>query len=408
MSEPSPWEKVDHRVHALLPPVGHWAFSPSEQYLAWSEGLDLRAVYITELPSMRTVCTIEGAGALALSWADDETLRVVRGERDRVVVSRHAIPDGGPIGEVSVPRDGLSTTVQTSADGRVVLVRSVSYARLGDAPRGFLVGAAGEDDVDTLALRHPRVVVDRHRRGAPVDCALSPDGRVVAVLHQQLRSPWDATLCFASHRAPLSALTPFPDGNARLLGWVSPTRVLVQHERALLAVERDGDFSRPIKIPEAAAVEGSLDLHPERDQVLLCARVVGDGRYRTLALRARLDGSSPEVTPLSEGRALDDGGVRDGGACWDRDGTVLTLTQSPPGVATLARRPAASSALARLARFKLFGEPPVRLAHFKLIGERPVDLALAPSPRRERFALTWRAFDRGPADPVRRLALFAP
>ena len=50
----------------------------------------------------------------------------------------------------------------------------------------------------------------------------------------------------------------------------------------------------------------------------------------------------------------------------------------------------------------------VRLAHFKLIGERPVDLALAPSPRRERFVMTWRAFDRGPADPVRRLALFAP
>jgi len=394
-----PWVKIDYRVHVLTPAVGAFAFSLSERYLAWVEGPDMRAVQVTELPSMRTVCTLEGADFLALSWADDETLRVVRSERERVVVSRHAVPDGGALGTVSLPRDGLTTTVQTSADGRVTLIRSVSYVRSGDAPRAFLVGAAGDDDVAPLALLHPRIETARDRRAAPIDCVQSPDGRVVAVLHQQSGPPWNASLWFAAPHARPSPPTPFSEGYARLLGWVSPSRVIVLHRLAggdaLVVVDRDGTSSRATMISAASPIDGSLDLHPERDQVLLCVRVDGNGRYRTLALRARLDGSTPEAITLSEGRVLGDGGVRDGGACWDRDGAILSLTQSPPGVANLTRRPAVTATGARL-------------AHFKLIGERPVDLALAPSPRRERFVMTWKCFDRGPADPVRRMALFAP
>lgn len=399
MSEYCPWVKIDYRVHALTPAVGHWAFSPSERYLAWVEGPDMRAVQVTELPSMRSVCTLEGADFIALSWADDDVLRAVRGEREKVVVSRHAVPDGGMLGEASVPRDGLTTTVQTSADGRVMLIRSASYARPGDAPRAFWVGAAGDDDVASLALLHPRIELARHRRAAPIDCAQSPDGRVVAVLHQQPAPPWNAALWFASPHAPPSRPTPLSEGYARLLGWVSPSQVLVLHSLAdgvaVVAVDRDGALSRAATITAASPLEASLDLHPERDQFLLCASRLGHGRYRTLALCVRLDGAAPEIITLSEGRALGDGGVRDGGACWGRDGAVVTLTQSPPGVANIMRRPTLTATGARL-------------AHFKLIGERPVDLALAPSPRRERFAMTWKCFDRGPADPVRRLALFAP
>lgn len=398
MSEYCPWVKIDYRVHALTPAVGHWAFSPSERYLAWVEGPDMRAVQVTELPSMRTVCTLEGADFLALSWADDETLRVVRREREKVVVSRHAVPDGGALGAVSVPRDGLSITVQTSADGRVTLIRSVRYAKPGDAPRAFLVGAAGDDDVTALALLHPRIEIAQDWRATSIDCVQSPDGRVVAALQQKSIPPHDASLWFAAPHTRPSSPTPFSEGSLCLLGWVSPSRVLVSHSLAdggaLVAVDRDGALFRAATFATARPIAASLDLHPERDRLLLCASQLGSGRYRTLALCVRLDGAAPEVITLSAGRVLGDGGVRDGGACWDRDGAIVTLTQSPPGVANLMRRPTVAATGARL-------------AHFKLIGERPVDLALAPSPRRERFAMTWKCFDRGPADPVRRLALFS-
>jgi hypothetical protein len=391
-----PWVKVGERLQMLTPAVGCFAFSPSERYLAWVEGPDMRAVQVSELPSMRTVCTLDGSDFFALSWVDDEVLRVVRGDGDRVVVSRHAVPDGGPLGAVSVPRDGLTTSVQCSADGRAVLLRSLSYARPGDAPRAFLVGGAGDDDGAAIPLLHPRVALPRARTATRIDCVQSPDGRLVAVLQQTEQS---AALWFAAPGAPPSTPNPFSGSYVQLLCWVSPSSVLaVRHQAGsgeFVVVDRAGAISHVATIPAASAIEGSLDLHPDRDQVLLCARVDSHGRYRTLALRVGLNNAAPDAIPLSEPRAPD-GATRDGGACWDRDGGIVTLTQSPRGVANLMRRPTAVAA-------------GVRLAHFRLIGERPVDLALTASPRREHFIAAWRCFDRGPADPVRRLALvYAP
>ncbi|MFO0609690.1 MAG: hypothetical protein U0324_41415 [Polyangiales bacterium] len=401
MSEYCPWVKVDYRVHALTPAVGVWAFSPSERYFAWVEGPDQRAVHVTELPSLRTVCELRGQDFLALSWCDEETLRVVRGERDKIVASRHAVPDGGGLGAVTVPRDGLTTSVQASADGRVVLIRATTLARAGDAPRAFLVGAAGDDDVTTVTLAHPHVEVPRHARVTSIDCTLSPDGRVVAALHQHSRSLWNASLWFAAPHAPPSTPTPFTSGNARVLGWVSPSRVLLSGEAAegdelaAMLVERDGFFHCAPALATGSPLAGSFDLHPQRDRFLLGARRVRGGRYQTLALCARVGDTRAEAITLSDGRAVGDGGLFDGGACWGRDGAIVTFTQSPPGVANLTRRESMRG-------------PGHRLAHFKLIGERPVDLALTASPHRERFLMTWRSFDRGPADPVRRLALYAP
>lgn len=394
MSEYCPWVKVDYRVHALTPAVGPWAFSPSERYLAWAEGLEHRAVHVTELPSMRTVCEIAAPDVASLSWVGDEVLRVVRRDRDRVVVARHGVPDGGELGSASVPRDGFVTGVQASADGRVALLYATGYAPKGAPARAFLVGAAGDDEASALPLTHPRVPVSARSLQPVFHCSLSPDGRAVAVC--QIEAIGGGALWFAAVGGASSESVALPMGTS-LLGWLSPTRVLLHtlaEGGALLVADRDGSCAPLTKARVGAPVDGAFDLHPERDQLLLCVQGVVGSRDRTLALCVGVDGAAPTAIRLSAIGASD-GGLRDGGACWDPQGAVVTLTQSPRGVANLTRRHTVRG-------------PGARLAHFKLIGEGPVDLALAASPGRERFAMTWRSFDRGPSDPVRRLALFAP
>jgi len=392
VSEYCPWVKIDYRVHALTPAVGRWAFSPSERYLAWVEGPEMRAVHVTELDSMRTVCTLEGVGLLALAWVDGEVLRVVRAAAREVIASRHAVPDGGSLGVATMPRDSLAMSAQTSADGRVTLVRQERFRQAQHTSRAFLIGWRGEDEVTELSLHDPRPPRGPYVQ-PQVDCALAPDGhRVGIVFHESpLGNP---LVLFVTAGGGWMAEVPLSRVNVRALGWVSPTALLLHVGATLVCAELDGTSAHVAQLSGVTALDG-LDLHPERDQLLLRGLRPADGaRYRTVALRVRLDGARLEVVALSGDRSPEPSAY-DGGACWDRDGAIVTLTQSPPGVANLMRRPTVAAAS-------------VRLAHFKLIGERPVDLALAPSPRRERFVMTWRAFDRGPADPVRRLALFAP
>ncbi len=383
-----PWVKVGERLQMLTPAVGCFAFSPSERYLAWVEGPDMRAVQVSELPSMRTVCTLAGSDFFALSWVGDEVLRVVRADRDRIVVTRHAVPDGGALGVAAVPRDSLTMQAQSSADGRVVLIRQAHFRQSQRTSRAFLVGARSDDAVTELSLLDPRMPSGPDAR-AQVDCALAPDGhRVGIVFHGAPRA--DPRVSFVTGGGDRVAEVPLERGDVQVIGWVSPTALLLHVGTALVRAELDGTSALVTPVPALTSLD-DFDLHPERGQILHCVRSIESGRHRTLALRVGLTPSAPDFISLSEARAPD-GATRDGGACWDRDGGIVTLTQSPRGVANLMRRPTAVSAS-------------VRLAHFKLIGEHPVDLALTASPRRDHFIAAWRCFDRGPADPVRRLAL---
>jgi hypothetical protein len=162
---------------------------------------------------------------------------------------------------------------------------------------------------------------------------------------------------------------------------------------ALWRVEAGGAAERLAELATVAGFDGG-SLHPERDRALFRGlHRVGGGRWRTVAVCLRLDGGGHDVVTLSGDRDPADG-VRDGGACWGADGALFTLTQSPAGVANLTRRDAP-------------GGPGRRLVKFGLPGRRPHDLTLAATPARTGFVATWRAFDRGPADAVRRLALLS-
>jgi len=386
----SPWVKVDDRVTALTPAVGRFAFSPSGRYLAWVEGPAMARLHVTALDSLRTVCTLDDPGAFALAWAGDDELRVVRAVDRAVIASRHGLPDGGALGAVTMPRDSFGMRAGWSADGRVALVHQASYHRAKSAARAFLVGARGDDVATELALA-PATPEGRGPFVPPApECALSPDGHRVAVVLRT--SPHGEPLArFVDAGGARVAEVPLPRGEARVLGWASPTALLFHNGATLLRADLDGSCTHVATLPAGTAVD-DLDLHPERDRLLLRALRAGDGaRYRTLALHVPLGGAPAAAITLSGDRSPESG-MRDGGACWDAAGAILTLTQSPPGVANLARRDAP-------------GAPGRRLAKFGLPGERPHELTLAASPSRTRFLATWKAFDRGPADPVRRLML---
>lgn len=395
MRERSPWVKVDDHVHLLTPAVECHAFSPSERYLAWTGA---GAVHVTELDSLRTVCTLPLRGVFSLSWIGDEVLRVAREVIQHqiavsLVLSRHGLPDGGTLGTTSTERFMVSGApkyphLQTSLDGRVALAR-VAYGRDDSFPHTWLVGAAGDDDIARLALTEPPDVP------VPAEASLGPDGHIVAILqHASYVGP--AAIRFTTTRGASSQTARLPPGYFRLIGWVSPTHVLIlgfreEEPTTLLLVGRDGSHT-DLGASPFEGLDGPFDLRPERDQILVrWSHSSGRERLRTFALRVPLDGSAPEAVPLSGWRALETA-RRDGGACWDRDGALLTLTQSPPGVANLARRDAS-------------GAPARRLMQFSLSGDHPYDLDLAASPRRTRFVATWMTGPAGSDSSVRRLAL---
>jgi hypothetical protein len=390
--EHSPWVRVDDRVTMLTPAVEAFALSPGGRYLAWVEDPPKAVVHVTELASLRTVYSLQHAGAFALLWQGEEVLRVFDAVGRRVTATRHAVPDGGTLGVATMPRESMKVDVHSSCDGRVSMV--TSSFNVGWRRPLWLVGVGGDDAVAPVPLDDVPQGLPSHLPLAGVDCALSPDGhRLVLVVQRSLQG---STVRFMSVEGQCLSEASCPMANGTPLGWLSPTEVLFQgvpHDdrAALVRVALDGTCTALATFPSTEGFEW-VGLHPERDRVLLRRlHPMKNGYERTVAVCLVPTTGAVALLTLSHGRLPSYVGL-DGGVCWTTTGEFLTLTQSPPGVAHLTRR-------------EVPGAPGRRLATFGLPGERPHGLALTASSEGTRFVATWHTFDRGPLDAVRRLAL---
>jgi hypothetical protein len=421
MSDFEPWVTYGDRVKLSIAAVGRFAFSPDDAHLAWTTHDEAREVTVTEVATGRTVAWFNGASVCALHWASGETLRVLRRKGADATLHAHAIPDGGELARVDLPAVGaMRVTLDASADGRTALVGNAArsdWLLSRHAQRRYLVrGELGEEvsPIDPFVLTDP----DARARPRSARYALSPDGDAVAVVYgatlgtsrssPRARLPAaDAATAFLDLRTRTASARAIAEAaDPRCVRWVSPSGVLVAYvddadRTALYRVDAAGEAFLIARLEASLRGDEPMEVHPDRTRVLLRAERVSEGRrlrQRSLAMVLPLPaerGPPVQAEVVELGSATRSSSApSSGGACWDRGGRLLTLTQVGSREAHVARRETAKAA-------------PSAVVQFALIGAEPHDLALAVSPRGTRALATWRTLDRGEADPVTRMALIA-
>lgn len=375
----SPWRRLDGGVAALGEAVGCFAFSPADRYLAWADRATSTRVHITELDSLRGVCSIDAPGAFSLAWQGEEALRVVRLDGGALVFADHAVPDGGEVHRLALPARG-AVAVEHAVDGRAALVTPsrIAYGR-HNALRW--VGAHGADDVLDAGFLdlwgEPR-----RRLGYPGMCAsLSPDGSLLA-LGAGDGAAASGEVRFVTRggeRVGGVETTGAPAG----LAWASGARLIAtlrEPERtALVAVDRAGGCARLMDLARGFVV-ASVEASPDRERALVVGSVEIVGGIRVAAAAVvRLDGGDVASVSLS-GRVAPRAGGPLGAACWGPDGEVVTLTHDAARVATLSRHASTDA-------------EPMPFARFVVGGGGLRDDALTASRTRRWVAATWWAHD---------------
>ena len=363
----------------LQPRASCFAFSPDDALLAWCEGPEGRAVHVTELATMRTVTTLDGATVRALHWSSPETLRVLRQTGVDATMHAHAIPDGGEVATVALPRIGYWPMFSASHDGHVALV-SREWWRWDHTERAsvnawILRGEAGDvvEHVDPFARVKPRGFAP----SGNARYAMSPDGaRLAIVLDTLTERTRPAALpsrvffiALQSGEVDTHALS--TDDHAELLRWVAPSRILVVFKvygrpGSMLLIDDAGREREAARwsSPDAFC-EGELALHPERDRVAFMLHRRAWGEFlcdaATVALPGR-EGASPiERIQLSSQEWLPDEKHLYGGVAWNAHGELLTLSVEAPDEAVLSRHDATERRVREVARFTLTGGRPHRL-----------------------------------------------
>ncbi len=391
------WVAPRDGVRSLVPAVGALAFAPDESHLAWVDGLDLGAVHVTELTSSRTVLSLRGARAVALDWSAPDALRVLRRAGADATLHVHAVPDGGELARIALPKVGVwPVSIEAPVEGRVSYVGPTAWEpSLTAQPdlRAWLV----RDDGTATRFDPYALLGARERSAAPrARCAMSPDGATLAVAFGPREG--NGAVAFVDLASGVARRVALGDGGTPThLRWVGPSRVFVARVDALSRTAMHTvDPSGPGELRGTLAANhalrpGCIDLHPDRHTLLLPTerrRFLTGTDARTLVEALALDGPTTTRAAFELSRAR----PPSGGACWDARGRLLTLTHPRLREAHLARRES------------LAGEPHV-LLHLPLPGEQPEELAMTLSPRRATAAVTWFTSERGPAERARRLTL---
>lgn len=393
MREPTPWTPLGDGVWSLRTRVRRHAFSPDDAHLAWCEGLDERTVHVTELATMRTVASLEGAAVRALHWSSPETLRVLRQTGTDATLHAHAVPDGGEVATVALPAVGLWPILRASRDGQVALVcrESWTWDHAPSVAAWVLRGERGDEvsRLDPLALVTPR----RFAASGSALFALSPDGERLAVVLNTGTSPEPtgalaSRVFFVSLRGEVDTHALTTLDRASLVRWIAPSNILAAFENsrgegAMLCIDAQGRereaarWSRPDEL-----LRGGFDLHPDRSRAVFTLRHATWEDFSCHAATLTLPSAAAPRAPfarveLSRQEWTADARPLDGGACWDARGDLVTLSVTASDEALLARHDAPDGAARVLARFAL-------------TGPRPRRLALRASPLRTNVLATWQ------------------
>ncbi len=416
MSDVGHWVVSGERVRSLIPSVHTWAVSPDDAWIAWTERQREREVHVTELSSWRTVTSLPGAPILALRWTSPSTLIALRSAQRHATLHAYAIPDGGELSRATLSDVGFQGgEIDASADGRTMLIGALTrngWLGAREAVREvYLVRGELCDDVariDPFDVAGPRSALP----GWLGRCALSPDGHGIAVALSPAKpaagaptSAGEASMTFISLTTrAVRAHALREAGNPTHLLWVSPTSVVAafvddQWSTGLHRIDEEGACSLVTRLDrnDRLRTGPSLKLHPDRARMLTIVERAADRQRTNVRCLAMVVGLSTggaaqsEILGLSRERNLS---LRDrsGGACWDTEGRLLTLTQPRAGEAHLARRDVVLT-------------PPHNLAQFAIPGETPHALSLSVSPRASLALAAWRVGVNDVGDTAKRIAI---
>jgi hypothetical protein len=286
-----------------------WALSPDGLWLAtFASGLPSR-VHVLEVSTGREVLSIPGSPVSGLHWAGPEVLWVLRQQppNDLRVVA-HAVPDGGVVETLGLPNARAHRCrVTASADGALALVAPVQWPSEHRGAR-LRLGALLRGPVPELV----RPLDPHELRGVPaspvrraVVASLGPDGQRVALVYGSTRersdvpptARGDGALVFYDWRRDKVTVTAVrPLGEPSGLLWCSAGEVAwLAHtpdaSPRLLVAEEDRVWDLSGGLRDAVTLDGgdALQLHPDRETLLVSATETLDGRARrgfVVALRS--------------------------------------------------------------------------------------------------------------------------
>ncbi|MFO0648191.1 MAG: hypothetical protein U0326_18275 [Polyangiales bacterium] len=416
MSDVGHWVESGERVRSLIPSVHMWALSPDDAWIAWTERQREREVHVTELSSWRTVTTLAGGSVVALRWTSPSTLIALRSAQRHATLHAYAIPDGGELSRSTLADVGFQGgEIDASADGRAMLIGALTrngWLGAREAVREvYLVRGEFCDDVariDPFDVAGPRSALP----GWQGRCALSPDGHGIAVALSPAKpasgassNEAEATMTFISLTTrAVRSYALLEAGNPTHLLWVSPTSVVAaflddQWSTGLHRVDEEGARALVTRLGrnERLRAGPSLKLHPDRARMLAVVERATDRQRMNVRSVAMVVGlplggaAQSEILGLSRDRGPS-WRDRSGGACWDGEGRLLTLTQPRANEAQVSRRDAVLT-------------PPHTLAQFAFPGETPHALSLSVSPRASLALAAWRVGLNDVGDTAKRIAI---
>ncbi len=297
------WEEDPQGVRGPAPGAEHVAVSPDDAWVAAAWGETLR---VMSLDDGRVALTVRGRTITGLVWLSPEQLLVLRtGERFGVRAVVHAVPDGGVLASVPLPEMNARTSTLSipapGPDGSVSAVL-VGPARWHGGDRTkirrrlsyVLQGPAWE----VVATLDPETLggLPQLPRARPGCAAMSPDGHELVVWLGEPLGPASGSVplqrghllgldrqtgrvrwrCRAG--LELDALVGCDPGRWLLrgsdgLGW-SEVGLVDTVTPALLYDSADDPLRAERQWPGPSV---HLDLHPDRERVLVTGTQRGDG-----------------------------------------------------------------------------------------------------------------------------------
>lgn len=351
--------------------VGAWSLSPDDQWLAFGDALPGTSgqslLHCVEIATGRAVVSVPGGEVKALGWASPELLLVVRAQgtaNSRLVA--HAIPDGGVTGSVALENlSGFRARMSLAQGGAVALVtpprwraQSRQHARkvLGYVVRTDPLEVARVLDPDELGVVH-RIYEVRETLAE-----LAPDGTRIALWYgpPSAHGPSPGTLVLHDWQAQKSAKVCEAGASVVELLWTDARTIAlrsVMETDSMREVMRRGDLTvvdlelnrDPIihdttgEDPKGWGWMGgraTMDLHPDRQRLLVAGRVVKERGRRAASTEGDEDPTTAPLDWTGALRVIDlESGLATGraevtsrveiamGAAWlDADGTLGVFT----------------------------------------------------------------------------------
>lgn len=404
MSDATGLLREEGGVTTLARAVTQWAWSPDDAWLAVAfadeDSAGRTVLCVIEADTGRAVMQVAGRAVEGLGWASPEHLLVTRAQDMGTRAVLHAVPDGAVLGSVALPslHGGRHRVAMSEAHGGVSRVAMVAPWRWHGGASQRVRHRAGyvlrvepfEVAREVLPTAWRAVPALPHAR--PMVATMEPDGghllfwlgepdatgNVGAAPGHLVRYDWESDRAVHLCRA-----------GARVVEVLScdPTRVVLRDaggdevdargDVLVVDTRRAEAMVTTYGEPDAVGPWATLDLHRDRERVLVAGRVA-KGRKWLGALRVFDVGAGVATGAAVE---LATAAQRAAGAVWQGEGDALWVlaTRGADGATIRAWRSLRGGVDEGVAGWVL-----------ALDGKKPSQGRLAWSPARTRLTATWR------------------